>query len=163
MAANTNLPGVNVGETSADVLEKSIDVLNSYLRGEISAVETYEMALNTISEPSLRSTLSDCLQSHQERVTLLRQRVDQLGGRASEGSGLWGGFTKLIEGGAKVLGTRAALAALEEGEDYGLKMYRDKEDREKIDPESRRLTETRLLTAQEKTHAAMSRLKHSFH
>jgi uncharacterized protein (TIGR02284 family) len=161
MAANPNLP--TAGETSADVLEKSIDVLNSYLRGEISAVETYEMALSKISEPSLRAALTDCLRSHQERVTLLRQRVEKLGGRASEGSGLWGGFTKLIEGGAKVFGTRAALSALEEGEDYGLKMYRDREDRDKIDPESRRLTETQLLTEQEKTHATMSRLKHQIH
>jgi demethoxyubiquinone hydroxylase (CLK1/Coq7/Cat5 family) len=162
MAENPNLP-FREGESSADVLEKSIDVLNSYLRGEISAVETYEMALSNLSEASLRTALSDMLQSHQERVTLLRERIEQLGGRASEGSGLWGGFTKLIEGGAKVFGARAALAALEEGEDYGLKMYKDREDLEKIDPESRRLAETRLLSAQQKTHAAMSRLKHSFH
>ncbi len=161
MAVNPNLP--NVDETSADVLEKSIDVLNSYLRGEISAVETYQMALSKISEPSLRTALSDCLQSHQDRVDLLRQRVQQLGGRPSGGSGLWGGFTKLIEGGAKVFGARPALAALEEGEDYGLKMYQDREDREKMEPESRRLVETRLLPEQQKTHAAMSRLKHSFH
>lgn len=152
-----------VRETTPEALEKSVDVLNSYLRGEISAVETYQMASTKISEPSIRSALDECLRSHQERVNLLRTRIQQLGGRPSGGSGIWGGFTKLIEGGAKVFGARAALAALEEGEDYGLKMYRAREELEKLDAESRRITESQLRPAQETTHARMSSLKHSFH
>src|SRR5688500_6194 len=155
----------NVRETTAvpETLEKSVNVLNSYLRGEISAVETYQMAAPKLTEPSLRAALEEILRSHQERVNLLRTRIQQLGGRPSDGSGVWGGFTKLIEGGAKVFGAKAALAALEEGEDYGLKLYRDKEDLEKLDGESRRIVETQLRPAQEMTHTRMSSLKHSFH
>ena len=121
------------------------------------------MALEKITESSIRAELEELLRSHQERVNLLRTRIQQLGGRPSEGSGLWGGFTKLVQGGAKVFGARAALAALEEGEDYGLKMYRERQELDKLDPESRRLVETQLLPAQERTHATMSRLKNSFH
>jgi uncharacterized protein (TIGR02284 family) len=155
----------NYRETTAtpEVLEKSVEVLNSYLRGEISAVETYQMASGKITEPSLRSALEEILRSHQERVNLLRARIQQLGGRPSDGSGIWGGFAKLVQGGAKVFGARAALAALEEGEDYGLKMYREREDTEKLDPDSRRLADSQLRPAQEQTHARMSGLKNSFH
>ena len=96
-------------------------------------------------------------------MNLLRTRIQQLGGRPSDGSGIWGGFAKLIEGGAKVFGARAALAALEEGEDYGFKMYREREDIEKLDAESRALAESQLRPAQETTHSRMSSLKHSFH
>ncbi len=148
--------------TTPETLEKSVEVLNSYLRGEISAVETYQMAAGKISEPSIRSALDECLRSHQERVNLLRTRIQQLGGRPSDGSGVWGGFAKLVEGGAKVFGARAALAALEEGEDYGLKMYRAREELDKLDAESRKVAETQLRGAQEMTHARMSSLKHSF-
>jgi uncharacterized protein (TIGR02284 family) len=152
-----------IRETTPETLEKSVAVLNSFLRGEISAVETYQMASTKISEPSLRSVLDEILRSHQERVNLLRTRIQQLGGRPSDGSGLWGGFAKLIEGGAKVFGARAALTALEEGEDYGLKMYREQEDLEKLDAESRRMAETQLRPAQEMTHNRMSSLKNTFH
>jgi uncharacterized protein (TIGR02284 family) len=155
----------NYRETTAtpETLEKSVEVLNSFLRGEISAVETYQMAATKITEPSLRSALDEILRSHQDRVNVLRTRIQQLGGRPSEGSGIWGGFAKLVEGGAKVFGARAALAALEEGEDYGLKMYREREDLEKLDPESRQLAENQLRSAQERTHGRMSGLKNSFH
>jgi demethoxyubiquinone hydroxylase (CLK1/Coq7/Cat5 family) len=152
-----------VRESRGEAQEKSIEVLNSYLRGEISAVETYEMASTKVTETNLGTELEECRRSHQERADLLTARIQQLGGRPSEGSGIWGGFAKLIQGGAKVFGARAALAALEEGEDYGLKMYREREDLEKLDPESRRLVESQLLAAQERTHATVSRLKHSFH
>ena len=76
-------------------------------------------------------------------------------------SGSWGAFARLVEGGAKTFGEKAAVAALEEGEDHGLKLYRD--DLTKLDPASRQLVETDLLPAQERTHQSLSTLKHTLH
>jgi hypothetical protein len=56
-----------------------------------------------------------------------------------------------------VLGDKAAIAALEEGEDHGLKDYKDDDD--KLDVQAKSLVRSRLLPAQQDTHARMSALK----
>lgn len=137
--------------------EKTVDKLNEFLRGEISAVETYRQALEKLSASPNRTQLEDCRRSHEERVTKLQAQVARSGGRPSEGSGAWGAFAKLVEGGAKVFGEKAAVAALEEGEDHGLKLYRD--DLDDLDPAARQIVTSDLLPAQERTHRTMSTLK----
>lgn len=137
--------------------EKSVEKLNEFLRGEISAVETYRQALEKLSASPNRMQLEDCWRSHEERVAKLKAQVARAGGQPAEGSGAWGAFARLVEGGAKVFGEKAAVAALEEGEDHGLKLYRD--DLEELDPAARQIVQSDLLPAQERTHRTMSTLK----
>jgi hypothetical protein len=141
--------------------DKSVEALNGFLRGEISAVETYRQAIEKLSGSSTRGQLEDCQRSHELRVSKLREQVARLGGEPAKSSGLWGGFARLVEGGAKALGERAAVAALEEGEDHGLKLYRG--DLDKLDMTARQFVETDLLPAQQQTHQFMSTLKHTLH
>src|SRR5687767_6543455 len=96
------------GKVSAD----TIDQLNSFLRGELSAVATYQQAIDKFTDPDMVTQLRGCLASHYERTRLLSEAVRRLGGVPSESSGLWGAFAKLVEGGAKIFGERAAIAAL---------------------------------------------------
>jgi uncharacterized protein (TIGR02284 family) len=141
--------------------EKTCDTLNGFLRGELSAVETYRQAMEKVSDATLRPTLEQNSQSHQDRAAKLRNRIAQLGGKPADGSGAWGSFAKLVEGGAKAFGAKAALAALEEGEDHGLRMYKD--DLDRLDTSTRAFVEGELLPAQQRSHDAMSALKHSVH
>ena len=141
--------------------EKTADILNSFLRGELSAVETYRQAIEKVEDVSLRPRLQELSRSHEEQAAKLRNRIAQLGGKPSETSGPWGGFAKMVEAGAKVFGVKAALAALEEGEDHGLRLYRN--DLDKLDASTRAFVETDLLPAQQRTHDTMSALKHSVH
>jgi hypothetical protein len=92
---------------------------------------------------------------------VLKRRVQALGGAPDADSGVWGMFAKLVQGGADVLGERAAIAALEEGEDHGRDDY--KRDVNKLDGESRRIVETQILPEQERTHRTLSTLKHTHH
>lgn len=139
--------------------KSSIDQLNHYLRGEISAVETYRMALDKLDEASTaRSELESCLQSHQSRVILLKDAIVAAGGTPAESSGPWGVFAKAVEGGALILGDKVAVAALEEGEDHGLKDY--KAEVGDLDAATRALVTSRLVPEQERTHDQMSSLKH---
>ena len=48
-----------------------------------------------------------------------------MGGQPDLTSGAWGGFARLVEGGAKLFGKSAAISALEEGEDHGKRLYED--------------------------------------
>jgi hypothetical protein len=152
-------PESNVTSTGSS--KDTIDTLNKFLRGELAAVETYNQALERLKTSSFSADLAECRRSHEERVELLRQQVVRMGGTPTDGSGAWVTFAKLVEGGAKLFGEKAALAALEEGEDHGVKLYR--EDVQKLDATTRDLIERVLAPAQSRTHQVMSTLKHSFH
>jgi hypothetical protein len=137
--------------------KSSVDQLNSFLRGEMSAVETYQMALDKLDRTSsARDELLSNLKSHQDRVLALRDAIVALGGMPAKSSGPWGSFAKAVEGAAKVLGDKAAVAALEEGEDHGLKDYRG--ERDELDPECQSVV-GRLLPMQQQTHDRLSALK----
>ena len=136
----------------------NVDKLNAFLRGEISAVETYKMALDKVDPGSKsRSTLEENRRSHEERARILRSEILALGGEPSTSSGAWGVWAKAVEGGAKIVGEKAAIAALEEGEDHGLKEYRI--DDKDLDPKVRQIVTSQLLPQQQQTHQRMSSLK----
>ena len=135
--------------------ETDVTQLNSFLRGELSAVETYAQAIAKLDdEPALRAKLEDCRMSHQRRAALLRDEITHRGGEPAEGSGLWGAFAQLVEGGAKVFGKKAAIAALEEGEDHGRDDY--KAEIANQDSDLRSFIESKLLPEQLRTHDTVS-------
>jgi demethoxyubiquinone hydroxylase (CLK1/Coq7/Cat5 family) len=141
-------------------VDQDVDKLDSFLRGEMSAVETYDQALEKLGDdPTYAAPLRAARESHRKRVELLRDELLRRGAMPSEGSGIWGGFAKLVEGGAKLFGAKSAIAALEEGEDHGRDDYR--RELEELTPEARSFVEHRLLPEQLKTHDAISSLKHS--
>ncbi len=136
---------------------ESVKALNDILRAEISAVETYKQALEKIEDLGHRETLQDVERTHEEHVDALRARIQMLGGAPATSGGAWGAYAKLVQGGAKLFGDRAAIAALEEGEDHGLACYRDH--LLELDGESRRIVEQTLLPEQEQTHSTLRTLK----
>jgi Domain of unknown function (DUF2383) len=136
---------------------QNIEQLNGFLRGEISAVETYRMALEELDRQSpTRPELEICRLSHAQRVFQLKQKIEALGGTPDETSGAWGVFAKAIESSATVFGDRVAVSALEQGEDHGLADYRETD---KLTPENRLLVATQLLPAQLETHRTINNLK----
>ena len=140
-----------------EATKDDITQLNSFLRGELSAVETYDQAIAKLGDdPAVRGKLDNCRTSHQLRATLLREEIRRRGGEPAEGSVPWGAFALLVEGGAKLFGKEAALAALEQGEDHGREDYRAELD--DLSPELRRFVEGKLLPEQLRTHDALSGL-----
>jgi demethoxyubiquinone hydroxylase (CLK1/Coq7/Cat5 family) len=137
--------------------QKNVEQLNSFLRGEISAVETYRQALEALKSSTYGSKIAECKRSHEQRVAILTQEIRKLGGAPAESSGAWGAFVKVVEGGAAALGEKAAIAALEEGEDHGNADY--KRDVTKLDPPVRTVIEQQVLPLQIRSHAEMSALK----
>lgn len=141
--------------------QNDVETLNSFLRGEISAVETYRQAIGSISDDRLRSQLEECQKDHEQRVASIRERIELLGGTPAEGSGPWGVFAKLTQGGADLIGEKVAVQALEEGEDHGLADYQ--RDADQVHGDARRFVRMELLPAQKRTHERMSRLKRTLH
>jgi len=101
------------------------DTLNCLLRGEISATETYNQALEKFAGQPQEGELRGIRDEHRTAANTLRQHVHTHGGDPSTDSGWWGAWAKLVEGTAKAFGHTAALKALKEGEEHGLKEYRE--------------------------------------
>ena len=137
--------------------KQDIDQLNSFLRGELSAVETYQQCIDKIGNASIVTQLRALQESHRMRAQLLSQRISMLGGKPSDSSGVWGSFAKLVEGSAKAFGESAAVSALEEGEDHGRDDY--KRDLDKLSAEQRRFVESQILPEQQRTHDELSRIE----
>ena len=138
--------------------EKTVSALNELLRGELSAVESYDKAMPAVKDdPVLQADLAECRASHDARASRIRAAIVQVGGRPSESSGAWGLFAKGVATGAKVLGWKSVIAALEEGEDHGLKEY--KELLPKFDTSLQRLVSSELYPQQVRTHSIVSALK----
>lgn len=142
---------------NVDNTDKSVNHLDSFLRGEISSVETYRQALDKVQDQRVRNELQNLLRSHQERCDLLRARIVELGGNPSTSSGLWGTFAKLVAGTGKAFGVGPALSALQQGEEHGLNDYR--RDLSDLDPQSQELIRSRILPEQERTFRAITNLQ----
>jgi uncharacterized protein (TIGR02284 family) len=103
----------------------AIDTMNSLLRGELSATETYQQALAKLDNGPGSAELQRIHVEHRTAANEFRQHVHQLGGKPDQGSGAWGTFAKAVEGAATMLGNKAALKALKEGEEHGIASYEE--------------------------------------
>lgn len=100
-----------------------VDWLNRCLRTELSAVESYDLAIRMIGRNELTDILRQIRASHERRVHTLQQYLLAAGHTPSESSGAWGAFAKTVQVGADLLGERAALTALEQAEDHVASVY----------------------------------------
>ncbi len=138
----SNLSGTNNDEV--------IRQLNSFLRGEISAAETYRMAIEKVTDGDTANLelMREIQTEHGRAAQALRERIRDLGGEASDSSGAWGVWAKLTQGTANLFGDASSLKALKEGEEHGLKDYREGVD--DIDQTSQQLIENQLIPAQQR-------------
>ncbi len=134
-----------------------IENLNSFLRGERSAVETYNQAIEKIDDPAVKQRLQQLCASHEARMRQLEARVQSLGGTPDQSSGAWGSFAKLVQGGANMFGKSAAVSALEEGEDHGKRLYEDHVD--ELSNETREFIRGQIMPEQRRTHDALSQMQ----
>ena len=104
---------------------EALDTLNELLRGEMAAIETYRQALEVVEDGDGAEALRGLRRHHRDAADVLWHHVEAHGGQPSEGSGAWGAFAKAVEGTARLLGNRAALKALKEGEEHGLQKYEE--------------------------------------
>ena len=108
---------------TAGTFDQCVDVSNSLLRGELSAVETYSQALSRFRRSPEKAVLESIRADHRDSVERLRAHIDDLGVQPDNSSGVWGQFAKAVEGFAKVFGETTTLMALEAGEVSGIDDY----------------------------------------
>jgi hypothetical protein len=105
------------------------DDMNKLLRGELSAIETYQQALEKeradFGQGAEFQQLSSILRDHQQAADRLKTEIQRTGRTPVDDSGAWGTWSKIVMATAKLFGDKAALKALKEGEESGLKDCED--------------------------------------
>ena len=125
----------------------------------VTGAETCELALKSSHHVVLHHTFQEIVESHVRRTELLTEEIRRLGAAPPKSSGIRGAFAKAVQAGADLLGDRTAIAALEGGEDRGLKLYT--EGLGDCDPMTRRFVETECLPEQRHTHDLCLRMQES--
>jgi len=142
-------------------MTNEIAPLNSLLRDELAAVDSYRRAMARVRDPDAREELATALEAHAHRAEALRDRVKALGGKPAASPGPLGALFAIVEGAASLVSERATVALLEEEENRGLSRYRSEMPR--LDPESHRLVLEHLLPEQEQTYYAVATLRMALH
>jgi uncharacterized protein (TIGR02284 family) len=125
--------------------EQTPDTLNSLLRDELAATETYQQAMAKWGSEPGSAELRRLHDEHSDSANRLRQHVHAEGGQPQQDSGAWGAWAKTVEGTAKLFGNTAALKALKEGEEHGIKDYERALGDHNLPLESRSLIRSTLL------------------
>ena len=141
--------------------DASANQLNSLLRTELAAVETYKMAIEKVRHGGAAPADSVALlqkieQEHEQAAEKLRERIRAAGREPAASAGAWGAYAVLVQGTANLFGDTAALRGLKMGEEHKLKDYRAALD--DVDESSRQLIQQRLIPAEQQHIAAIDRL-----
>jgi hypothetical protein len=130
--------------------DEAVQQLNLLLRGEIAASETYRMAIDKLikdgQDPSRVATLSEIQREHIRAEQIFRKRISELGGVPEDSSGIGGAWARVAMGTAQLFGDSAALHALREGEEQGLREMQA--GLASVDAESAMLLEKVMIRAQ---------------
>jgi len=119
--------------------------LNRLIRGELSAIETYRQALDKMKDAPEATELHAIMVDHRTAAQVLREHVKERGGNPADTSGPWGAWAKCVEGAAQLFGNAAALKALKEGEEHGIKEYERFLEDPNADQECKDLARMQLL------------------
>jgi demethoxyubiquinone hydroxylase (CLK1/Coq7/Cat5 family) len=104
---------------------QQIVCLNSLLRGELAATETYQQSLEKLDKNEDAEVVQSILDEHRDIAHTWKEHVRERGGMPAQTSGAWGFLARTVEGTAKLFGWKPALMALREGEERGIKFYED--------------------------------------
>ncbi len=107
----------------APSIEDCIKTCNSLLRGERSAVETYNKAIEKFGADDRLSDLNRIRDEHKQTVRELEQNVLAMNGEPDTDSGAWGAFAKAVQTTANFFGKESALESLIKGEEHGKSEY----------------------------------------
>ncbi len=140
------------------ITDNCIEVCNSLLRGEISAVETYTQVIEKFRDDPAVATLNQVRAEHIESANRLRENVRSMGGAPSNDSGAWGSFAKAVEGAAGLIGSSVALKGLKQGEEYGKSNYEEALRADDVMPGCKDMIRTELLPRQTRHIATLDHL-----
>jgi uncharacterized protein (TIGR02284 family) len=138
-----------------------ISVCNELLRGEMSAVETYNQAIEKFADLPAAGELQRIREDHSRAASRLADNVRNMGGEPEKGSGAWGVFATAVQGTANLFGPNSALESLQQGEEAGRRDYQDALTDDEVMPECKEMIRESLLPPVIEHIACLEKLEHA--
>jgi hypothetical protein len=130
-----------------DLTPERIRTSCKLLRGELSAVQSYEMAIKRHPALAAALDLARISNDHRRSARLLTSMVREMGGDPAIGAGAWGVFANSIQTPTTFLGAASTVASLKQGEEQGRNDYEDALDDETTSESFKALIRSDLLTS----------------
>lgn len=137
--------------------QSDVKQLETYLRDELAAVETYQQCEGVIDDERTRARLDEVKSSHSLRANALTEKLRAEGGTIATKPSAWKPFAELVSQGAAKIGDGAALDVLARGERKGRERYLD--DLGDLSEDARFFVEQHLLAEQTKTATIVDELE----
>jgi len=128
---------------------------------ELTASQTYQIALTLPGLLKHRDVLSRCYGSHRNRASALAERITALQGKPPKTGGIWSPLLEALGPSPATLEAKTVLSLLGDAETHWVRTYRD--ELTKVDPRNREFLRSRLVPGQDSTHQALEELRHSEH
>lgn len=117
---------VNTEHKSNTIISKDVKKsIESLLRGESSAIDAYLQVMEKLNTKPEKHRLMEFMEDHRIAVEYWEKTGVTSANSDPKDPGIWGDFVEAVVGSAKLFGNTAALKALKEGEEHGLREYRD--------------------------------------
>lgn len=123
--------------------------LDDLIRGEMAAVKTYDTALEKLKDPKELEKLKMIRQDHVTAVEKLKTFASKDVKEDTTSAGAWGAFATAYTGGARLFGDETALKALTQGEEHGIKEYKEALEDETIKSDLKQMIKTQFLPKQQ--------------
>jgi rubrerythrin len=122
--------------------------LDDLIRGEMSAVRSFDSVLEKVKDKNERQQLQAMRQDHVKAVETLKKYAPKEVKEDTKTSGPWGNFATAWTGTGKIFGDKAAVRALKTGVDHGVNEYQEALEDENITSELKDKIRTELLPRQ---------------
>lgn len=127
--------------------KKTVNICNSLIRGELSAIESYTYAIETFATDSREQSLAEICADHVANAKFLRDIAEGHGAKISSRLGPRGALTNTVEGAVALLGVTPALMVLQQSEEYSIRQYEKVLNDTELSEELRTLIRNTLLPA----------------
>jgi hypothetical protein len=145
-------------QATMDFTSNISQVLNTLLRSELAATETYQEAMNILGHSPGAMDLRRIHDEHREAANTLRLHIRDIGGDPEHSSGPWGSWAEIIEETARALGPRTAAEALKQGEEIGVVEYEGALQNEHLPADCKALIHNSLLPHTREHLATLDRI-----
>jgi hypothetical protein len=126
---------------------------------ELSASQTYQIALTLPGLTRYRDVLSRCYASHRSRAAALADRITALQGKPPKSGGIWRPLLGTLGPSPAKLEPKAVLSLLGDAETHWVRNYRSELD--KLDARNREFLKFRIIPGQDSTYEALESLTHA--
>jgi CBS domain-containing protein len=128
----------------AGAADAGAEAVNALIKDELAAVESYRQAVGRLHGPAI-AELRRLENEHERAAALLQQAVAERGIEPALTAGAWGVWSRLVESAAAMMGETAAIKALKEGEEHGVRDYERALKDGTLSSDVRALIQTELL------------------